>query len=264
MTPQETELVNELFGRLEKLENAPRDSEADRVILDGARQAPHALYALVQTVLVQDEALKRANARIEDLQAKLDAAQKPEQHAGSFLDSMRQTLPGGVQHGSSVPSVRGGVTSPSVALPQSPQPDVPPQMPPGYGASPLRGGSFLGNAASTAAGVVGGALLLDSIRSMFGHHAGTAPSAIGDLAGERASPWSGGSAGNDLAHQAGIDDVGDHVHDATDHAVDADDQPSDTDDGAQSDANDDAFQTADDDSALTDDDFGGGDDFTDV
>jgi hypothetical protein len=34
------------------------------------------------------------------------------------------------------------------------------------------GGSFLGTAASTAAGVIGGGLLLNSIRSMFGDHAG--------------------------------------------------------------------------------------------
>jgi uncharacterized protein len=34
------------------------------------------------------------------------------------------------------------------------------------------GGSFLGTAASTAAGVIGGGLLLNSIRSMFGEHAG--------------------------------------------------------------------------------------------
>lgn len=36
------------------------------------------------------------------------------------------------------------------------------------------GGSFLGTAASTAAGVIGGGLLLNSIRSMFGDHAGLA------------------------------------------------------------------------------------------
>jgi hypothetical protein len=34
------------------------------------------------------------------------------------------------------------------------------------------GGSFLGTAASTAAGVIGGGLLLNSIRSMVGDHAG--------------------------------------------------------------------------------------------
>jgi hypothetical protein len=34
------------------------------------------------------------------------------------------------------------------------------------------GGSFLGTAASAAAGVIGGSLLLDGIRSAFGHHLG--------------------------------------------------------------------------------------------
>ena len=69
MTPQEQDLVNELFDRLAKLEGNPRDPSADRLIADGLRRAPHAVYALVQTTLVQDEALKRANARIEELQA---------------------------------------------------------------------------------------------------------------------------------------------------------------------------------------------------
>ena len=41
-------------------------------------------------------------------------------------------------------------------------------MSPAFGS----GGSFLGTAASTAAGVIGGGLLLSSIRSMFGEHAG--------------------------------------------------------------------------------------------
>jgi uncharacterized protein len=69
MTPQEQELVNELFHRLAQLESNPRDPSAERLIADGLREAPHAIYALVQTALVQDEALKRANARIEELQA---------------------------------------------------------------------------------------------------------------------------------------------------------------------------------------------------
>ena len=72
MTPQENELVTELFDRLAKLETTPRDPEAERLIADGTRRAPHAVYALVQTTLLQDEALKRANARIEELQAHAD------------------------------------------------------------------------------------------------------------------------------------------------------------------------------------------------
>ena len=45
------------------------------------------------------------------------------------------------------------------------------------------GGSFLGTAAASAAGVIGGALLLNSISSMFGHRSGSAfadvPPAVG-------------------------------------------------------------------------------------
>jgi hypothetical protein len=57
MTPQEQEFVNELFNRLAKVESNPRDPNAEGPIADGLRRAPHAVYALVQTALVQDEAL---------------------------------------------------------------------------------------------------------------------------------------------------------------------------------------------------------------
>jgi uncharacterized protein len=67
MTPEERNLVIELFDRLAPLEDAQRDPEAERLIRDGLRQAPNAPYALVQTLLVQDEALKRADARIRQL-----------------------------------------------------------------------------------------------------------------------------------------------------------------------------------------------------
>ena len=166
MTPQESELVDELFNRLVQLETAQRDPEAERLIADGLRRAPHAVYALVQTVLLQDEALKRANARIEELQVQTSAAAEPEQRPASFLDSMREALGGRAPHGS-VPSVRTAGANQSQG--QQPQPGYPRQMPlsgypgaPGFGS----GGSFLGTAASAAAGVIGGSLLLDGIRSL--------------------------------------------------------------------------------------------------
>ena len=62
MTPQERQLVDQLFDRLATLENEPRDPDAEQAIRDGVAHAPNALYALVQTALVQDEALRRANA----------------------------------------------------------------------------------------------------------------------------------------------------------------------------------------------------------
>jgi hypothetical protein len=241
MTPQESELVDQLFDRLGDLEKSPRDADAERRIADGLQRAPHAVYALVQTALLQDEALKRANARIEELQAQAESAEEPPQPPPptSFLDSMRAALGGGQPHGS-VPSVR-----PS-GNPASPPPYPPPS---GYGYAPSpgfgTGGSFLGTAASAAAGVVGGALLLDGIRSMFGHHLGTS-SSFGDLSSSTgSSPWSGSAADSDLAREAGLDDIGkDTGHP---QGVASDDTP------------DDAYDPTDDQTDFDDDDFDGGD-----
>ena len=116
MTPQEQELLNELFDRLAELESNPRHPDAERLIADGLRRAPHAVYALVQTALVQDEALKRANARIEELQAQVGGEEQ--QRSGGFLDSMRDVILGRSEPRGSVPSVHPQAQpSPTMAPP---------------------------------------------------------------------------------------------------------------------------------------------------
>lgn len=223
MTPQERQLVDELFDRLASLENAPRDPEAEQAIREGLRRAPHAPYALVQTVLVQDEALKRAEARLRELES------APGDAPAGFLDSMREAFlgrretPGGgaPPRAGSVPTVR-----PSVWGPPGPAPGAQGMAPgmapgygnaPGYGAAPgygpapgYGGGSFLGTAAAAAAGMIGGSLLLNGIRSVTGHQpgaqAGFDPSSAGS-AGSAASPWENTGHG-DLGRQAGLDDIG--------------------------------------------------------
>jgi hypothetical protein len=216
MTPQERKLLDELFDRLASLENGPRDPDAMRAINEGLRRAPNALYPLVQTALVQDEALKRADARIRELEDELGVeAGEPAKQPG-FLDSMRDALLGKSQ--GSVPSVRPGAASGDSE--RSPWGNTTGQQqgyggggygapPPGYGAQPVGagGGSFLGTAAATAAGVVGGALLMNSFRGMFGGHQ-MGQSAFGS--GSAGSPWGGGSdaSGSDLARDAGLNDIG--------------------------------------------------------
>jgi hypothetical protein len=224
MTPQERQLVDDLFDRLSKVESTPRDSDAVEAISRGLRKAPNAVYALAQTVLLQDEALKRANSRIQQLEA--GGAGGPDQ-SGGFLDSMRDAIFGQGQPRGSVPNVRppdsrpvwnsGQVTG--QAMQQSQSPGQYNQGP--YGAAPPvggGGGSFLGTAAAAAAGVVGGSLLLGGIRSMMGgsHHS------FGDTAGagdgtENHKPWSDQS-GSDLARDAGINDIDSSGHRADDNS----------------------------------------------
>ena len=192
MTPQERQLIEDLFDRLARLENTPRDAEAERAIAEGVRRAPNAIYPLVQTVLVQDEALRRADARIRELTGEEPAAPA----GGGFLDSMRAML-SGRPASTSVPSVR----APAAADPRYAAPPVPPSA----------GRSFLGTAAASAAGVIGGALLLNSIGSLFGgHRANASPFDAGAGGG-----W-GHDAGNDLPREAAFDDNGNDLGDSAD------------------------------------------------
>lgn len=213
MTPQERQLIDTLFDRLASVENNPRDAEALAAIADGLRRAPNAVYALVQTVLVQDEALARANAHIEELEQH-GAATAPAAASGSFLDSMRDTIFGQPpsRPATSVPRSGGEPSRPAwntgAVLGNAPGPaGADPRGPaPGGGGG---GGSFLGTAAAAAAGVVGGSLLMNSIRGLMG--GGEKPQSLADASGggDKASPWGGDSnKGGDLARDAGLNDVG--------------------------------------------------------
>ncbi|MFL6831778.1 MAG: DUF2076 domain-containing protein [Xanthobacteraceae bacterium] len=213
MTSEERNLVIELFDRLATLEDAQRDPEAERLIRDGLRQAPNAPYALVQTVLVQDEALKRADARIRELEGAVATDTEPRD--ASFLGGMRDSLFGKREGRGSVPSVRStepastsapvspawhtGTQAPMPAATQAPMPVAP------AGAPGAPGGSFLGTAAAAAAGVIGGSLLMSSIRSLMGHPQG-AHAAFDPASGASgSSPWSGS---DELAREAGLGDIG--------------------------------------------------------
>jgi hypothetical protein len=218
MTPQERKLIDELFDRLASLERNPRDPEAVRAINEGLQQAPNALYPLVQTALVQDEALKRADARIRELEQELDLEPGEPAKQPGFLDNMRDTLIGRPQ--GSVPSVRpdapSGPWRTTTTQPGGGYGGAPQAPGQGYGQAPMQspmqgpmssGGSFLGTAAASAAGVVGGALLMNSFRGMFGGHNNTGQSAF-DSGSSTGAPWGSDSSGGSLARDAGLGDVG--------------------------------------------------------
>lgn len=209
MTPQERKLVEDLFERLATLESNPREADAEEAIRAGLRKAPNAIYALVQTVLLQDEALRQANERI----AELEGAEPSQNQGGSFLDSMRDAVFGGGNTRSSVPPVGGRPMGVPAGFPR-PGDQYQAQ---GGGtayqqqAEPARagfGGSFLGTAAAAAAGVIGGTLLMNSLKGAFGGDQAHAQG-LGNLGNASPSPWGEANAGGgDLARQAGIDSIG--------------------------------------------------------
>jgi hypothetical protein len=202
MTPQERDLITHLLSRLGQAGGQPKDPEADALIRQALAAQPDAPYYLVQTVLIQDMALSNAQSRIHDLEQQLATSRPAPSQPTSFLGGL---FGGGnaSASGGSVPSAgpwsRPAPVAPAQATPQwqgqpgpaQPWQGQPAYGQPGYGQSMGMGGpmmgmgggsSFLRQAATTAAGIAGGALLFQGIQSMFGAHAG------GILAGTSVQP----------------------------------------------------------------------------
>jgi hypothetical protein len=139
MDSSERAMIDDLFDRLREAsaQAPPRDAEAERLISERMAGQPDAAYVMAQTILVQEQALKEARARIDDL----ERGSAPAADGGflsGFLGGMAPT--------------RSRANRAATA-------------------SPFRGaprGGFLAGAAQTALGVTGGLLLGGAIASMFG------------------------------------------------------------------------------------------------
>jgi uncharacterized protein len=182
MSPEERQLLTGLFDRIRGAANTPRDQEAEALIQDATKTQPYAPYFLAQTVLVQDQALRAANDRLQELEGKVknlesQAASGP--RPGGFLSGLGSLFggsgPSSAPRAAPPPSGRWGQSPPPPpqgGWQQPPQGYAPPGAAPGpwggQGGSP--GGGFLTGALGTAAGVAGGVLLADSIRGLFAGH----------------------------------------------------------------------------------------------
>lgn len=163
MSPEERQLLVGLFERTKSAANAPRDQEAEAFITEQVKQQPAAPYLLAQTVIVQDQALQGANARIEELESRLREA---ESKSGGFLGGL---FGGGRQ----APPPRRPMPPPGYAPQGGPWGQQPAGYPPqGFAPQADAGGGFLRGALGTAAGIAGGVLLADGIRNLFSHGSG--------------------------------------------------------------------------------------------
>ena len=187
MTPDERQMITDLFERMRSFGPVDKDREADALIQQATRATPDAAYKLVQSVLVQENALQEAGNRIQDLEAQVAelqaamAAPARQSSGGSFLGG----LFGGNKAAAPAQSVP--VSGRSAGFGQAPQqaagsPWGQRQAPAGGGYAPqpqgyaqqppmqqqAAGGGFMRSAMTTAAGVAGGMLAAGAIRDMMG------------------------------------------------------------------------------------------------
>lgn len=144
MNRDEQHLLDTLLGQLNQsaasLAPDSKDPDAVRQIQASLGQNPDAVYLLVQRHLLMEQALNAAQARIRALEGQASS--------GNFLGGGQTNV-----HGQPM-----GNQAPQPAAVAAPTPNT---------AQARAGGSFLGTAAATATGVLGGALLFEGIEHLM-------------------------------------------------------------------------------------------------
>lgn len=150
MNTQEREQLVEFLRPLAQVPPVHKDGDADALIREACAKQPDAPYLLVQRALLMEQALQQAQGQISRLRAELDQARSGTGRGG-FLD-------------------RNAWGNPGQQVP-IPQPETPSFRPAPAAGSWSSG--WLGNVATTAAGVVAGSFLFQGIEHLLGgHHAG--------------------------------------------------------------------------------------------
>ena len=188
MTPEERQLLEGLFERIKSAAPEGADKEAEEFIGKSIQAMPHAGYVLSQAVIVQEEALKAAVAKIEELETSVKELQEKAEKASAnngFLGGLGKSIFGGGEPepaareerpfrsgGSGVPSTRRAGSGISVPPPPGGQPGSAFNQQgaaPGQPGQPASGGggTFLKGALGAAAGVAGGMLLANAVGGLF-------------------------------------------------------------------------------------------------
>lgn len=154
MNQQESNLINELFDRIDQSAGQQRDPEAEQLIQQKMAANPHAPYVLAQSTIILQQAVSAAQSKIASLEQQLACAGTSQ--GGGFLSGVANLF---------------GSPQPAPARPIAPSPVPPVQTIPQQMSAP-QGGGFLQNAMATAAGVAGGALLFQGIENLMGHGGG--------------------------------------------------------------------------------------------
>lgn len=143
MSPNEREQLQQFLNQLKQAKLSTKDNEADQLISDTVAHQSDAPYLLVQRCLLLEQALNNAKFQISELQKNQASP------TNSFLGND--------------PWAQTSNQTPNYQAPRPTSPVAPNN-------NWLGGSGFLGNVATTAAGVVAGSFLFQGIENLMGHH----------------------------------------------------------------------------------------------
>lgn len=147
MNIQEKAQLQQFLTTLVAAKSIDKLPDADQLIREAVSRQPDAAYLLVQRCMLLEQGIAQSKARI----AELEEAQAPSR---SFLgEGYQPNLPARASAASPAPYAPAPAGGPAYGAPTA-----------GLGSG---GGSFLGQAAATAAGVAGGAFLFEGLEHLF-------------------------------------------------------------------------------------------------
>ncbi|CAL4320617.1 Putative uncharacterized protein Yba2 [Buchnera aphidicola (Protaphis terricola)] len=162
MKDEEKKLIENLFYRLKnaELNSSDRDDGANNLIQDLVKKQPYSSYYMVQTILIQETAIKKLSLKIEELENKLSTIdiknKKP-----SFLSSFFKKEPNSLEKSNSIWEKNSNIPRSCNHMPTSTST-----------IGPITNNSssgFLKNALQTATGVAGGMILGNMLMNIFNH-----------------------------------------------------------------------------------------------
>ncbi len=182
MTPQEAELIKNVFAELKAMGSGATDAEAAGLVDAQLKADRGAGLALVQALVVTDRERARLAEENQALKQKLDAAEARLAEAARAAQAP-QPRGGDLFGGGRAPQAGGPWGQPA---PQGGPWGQPPAGGP-WGGQPAAGGGFWSSALRTGAGVAGGLFAFEALKGLFGGghaaQAGTMGSGLFDQPG---------------------------------------------------------------------------------
>ncbi|QCI24835.1 DUF2076 domain-containing protein [Buchnera aphidicola (Rhopalosiphum padi)] len=165
MKDEEKNLIENLFHRLKKTEqnSSERDDTADALIQSLVKKQPYSSYYMVQTILIQETAIKKMSLKIEELKNQISLLNSDQvKKKPSFLSNFLKKDPA-----SQTESYDNKIWKKNQNTLESCNTNIPTSST----ATTTRNSGFLKNALQTATGVAGGMILGNMLMNIFNHTA---------------------------------------------------------------------------------------------
>ncbi len=178
MSPQDAEIIRDVFAKVRAMGSAIDDAEAARLVEQELRANPAASLNLIRVVVGLEQERDQFAAHIDELNAYIDQIEAQLNSYAPAAGHGQGATSGSLFGGSTQGSPWGGSPAPGRYDPPPAQPSpwggAPPspapwgsQQPPQPQGQP-QGSGFWGSALKTGAGVAGGLLAFQAVKGMFG------------------------------------------------------------------------------------------------